>query len=481
MNTFAHQLGRLTPHQRQLLSERLHLAPSSSETLTAYITGTIDDTQTLRTALLKQLPAHMVPTRFEVLDQMPTLPNGKIDVRALSSSPSQALTTQQGASGARTDFHQPITASPTNTPDSARLGPRLDEVRALWSRLLGGVVVEPDSNFFELGGHSLLVIEMVDALADATGTRLKVADVFRDPTPCGVANRLASASVERLPVNVIHLFPIQPEGDTPPVFVIQPDFFSGILCDAVGTDRPIVGLRAVGHRTDGNVDRWPTLTDLAEEMVQEIGATWPNGPYLIAGYSFGAVIAVEVARLLEARSLPVERLILFDPTPWNVYRNGPICLQLRTCSEPVIGMSFPRAFGKWLLDNNPCSPKPYRRLGRILWNTPKRYVLQQLGKRRRDRGAPFTTRQMEADSDYERFRLFFQHRPLPVAAPVLFFNAREPETDAAALWAPFFKGPLDVHQIPNLHLHLAGSPETRQQIVERLREELAPAPPGTAE
>ena len=53
-------------------------------------------------------------------------------------------------------------------------------------------------------------------------------------------------------------------------------------------ERPVYGLRGVSLRPEGNRGRWRTMTDLGEDLVQEIRRRFPDETCIMAGYSFGA-------------------------------------------------------------------------------------------------------------------------------------------------------------------------------------------------
>ena len=64
------------------------------------------------------------------------------------------------------------------------------------------------------------------------------------------------------------------------------------------------------------------MTGLAADLVQEIRRRFPEGSCIVAGYSFGASMAIEAVRLMEARGIPVHRLYLIAPMPADFYRLG---------------------------------------------------------------------------------------------------------------------------------------------------------------
>ena len=68
----------------------------------------------------------------------------------------------------------------------------------------------------------------------------------------------------------------------------------------------------------------------------------------------------------------------------------------------------------------------------------------------------------------DRFRLHSRYRPGIVTTPTVVFNAREPETDAAATWRPYFAGPFTVHEIPDPHLDEGSVEAARERILHHL-------------
>jgi amino acid adenylation domain-containing protein/thioester reductase-like protein len=126
----------------------------------------------LRRQMEVELPSHMVPNAFVVMEQFPLSVNGKLDRRRLPSPGVGAY--------ANTEFEKPQ-------------GP-LEEVLAdVWKELLRMDRVGRTDNFFALGGHSLLIIEMLRKL-HGRGVSAEVRDVFSNP----ILSSLASAVAEKV-------------------------------------------------------------------------------------------------------------------------------------------------------------------------------------------------------------------------------------------------------------------------------------------
>jgi thioesterase domain-containing protein len=75
-------------------------------------------------------------------------------------------------------------------------------------------------------------------------------------------------------------------------------------------DQPFFALQARG--VDGTTELHHSIEDMARAYVEEIRAMRPHGPYFLAGYSGGGVVAFEMAQQLEALGEEVPLLVFFD-------------------------------------------------------------------------------------------------------------------------------------------------------------------------
>jgi len=397
--------------------------------------------------LERRLPAYMVPTRLVVLEELPRLPNGKIDRGRLVE----------------------LELEPEHRVGGADAATTLREATliAIWEGLLGVRGIGPDDNFFTVGGHSLLAVELVLVIERDLGVVLPPVEVFANPTVRRLAARIDDDSGVESPV-FDHLFPIQPGGEGDPFIVAIPHFFADLFADRFRGERPVYGLRGVGHRPEGNLGRWRTMTELGRELVDEIGHRFPDRRLIMAGYSFGASMAVEAVRIMEQRGIPVHRLLLIAPMPFDIARVGPLRLQIDDLDRPVDELTSAEAVGRWLRANSPLTLAPYRRLWRRVAVEGWRRWLCHVGRLRRALGMPLTERILWADVRVDRFRLHASYRPGPVRTPAVIFNAVEPSTDAAATWRAVFAGPLTVVDTPDPHLDDDSVEAARRVILDHL-------------
>jgi acyl-coenzyme A synthetase/AMP-(fatty) acid ligase len=140
-------------------------ASSGEPLIVAYLVDSRVDHDSVREALLARLPEYMVPAAFVDLPELPVLPNGKLDRRALP---------------------EPTLAAPAG----ALIAPRNDTeqmVAGIFAEALGQGVVSVTDNFFDLGGHSLLASRIMLQLRGRTGLTLPLRTLFEHPTVAGLA------------------------------------------------------------------------------------------------------------------------------------------------------------------------------------------------------------------------------------------------------------------------------------------------------
>jgi thioesterase domain-containing protein len=75
-------------------------------------------------------------------------------------------------------------------------------------------------------------------------------------------------------------------------------------------EQPVYGLQAKG--LNGVEDPLNNIEDIAAHYIAAIRQQNPNGPYALAGYSFGGIIAWEMAKQLQAMGKEVKMLAMFD-------------------------------------------------------------------------------------------------------------------------------------------------------------------------
>jgi thioesterase domain-containing protein/acyl carrier protein len=278
----------------------------------------------LRAFLETKLPDFMLPSVFVGAENLPQTPSGKVDRRALSSR--RLVEVDAGA---------PFVAPRT----------RLEETLArVWESALGRERVGVHDNFFEIGGHSLLAAQVMFAVGEAVGVQLPLRALFESPTVSRLAERVEAAEDYRPPEGggidaeppqspdtsnqfllamgqssarqsqSSRLVPLQPHGVKRPFFCVHPisgdSFCYQELANELGTDRPFYALQArgIGDETAPRT----RVEEMAFDYACEIRLLQPEGPYLVGGWSFGGLVAFEIARQLRSEGLEVACVALLD-------------------------------------------------------------------------------------------------------------------------------------------------------------------------
>ena len=243
-----------------------------------------------RTNLRTTVPDYMVPDNFIVIDAMPLTPNGKVDKRTLAAQEMETVQHVQYMAP-RTDVEQ--------------------LVADIWREFLGIEQVGIRDNFFELGGHSLIAVQVMARIEKETGKRLPLAILFENST---VEKLSLMLEMDGRSITWDSLVPIKPTGNKIPIYIVHGAGLNVLLFNTLAkhmdADQPVYGLQAKGlNGVDVPLNR---MEDIAAHYISAIRAQNPDGPYALAGYSFGGIIAYEMARQLETLGKEVRMLGMFD-------------------------------------------------------------------------------------------------------------------------------------------------------------------------
>jgi amino acid adenylation domain-containing protein len=129
-------------------------------------------TRELREFVQQQLPQHMMPAAFVLLDALPLTSNGKVDRRALPAPDC-------------TQRHQDDQFVAPHTPTEL-------SIANIWKQVLGLQQVGIHDNFFELGGHSLLAVQIISRIRETFVVDLPLSCLFESSTIAGLSQAIAS-------------------------------------------------------------------------------------------------------------------------------------------------------------------------------------------------------------------------------------------------------------------------------------------------
>ncbi|WP_326764408.1 amino acid adenylation domain-containing protein [Streptomyces sp. NBC_01591] len=282
----------------------------------------------VRAHAAQQLPAHLVPSLWARIDEMPLTRHGKVDRAALPDP------------------------GPTGEPAAHRAPrtPRERELCALFGTVLGVPAVGPDTDFFQAGGHSLTALRLKSKIETVLGVRIPVSALFDAPTPAGLAARLdappsANRPAPRMPLrptrarpgsattsdephhnSLEHVLTLRTGSNRTPLICVHPGL--GIswsyvnLLPHLDPARPVHTLQSPALLT--GVGQLPsTMGEMADLYLSSVRELQPHGPYLLLGRSFGGPLVHELAVRLRRAGEEVRMLAVVDamPMPDEIRRN----------------------------------------------------------------------------------------------------------------------------------------------------------------
>lgn len=272
--------------------------------LAAYVLCKSDDfdADQLLNSLREQLPSYMVPSYLLRIDALPLSANGKVNRGALPD-PSVAIRQKKHV--------------PPESDTEQRLA-------LIWQSILNKSDVSRHDNFFELGGTSFSVVRILAAVDEQFDVSLPMQTLLRHPELAEFAARIDGYQ-NRSPQNR------SPQNRSPEESVLVP------LSPAASAGAPIVWFHpsggtvfcyqdiakmlgdeygAIGVQATGKLEENLSLEDLVSKYLSEVDQNIGTGPCLLAGWSFGGVLAYQAAAARIARGQRVDALIMVDaPAP----------------------------------------------------------------------------------------------------------------------------------------------------------------------
>lgn len=183
----------------------------------------------------------------------------------------------------------------------------------IWQEVLGVKGLTQQDNFFDLGGTSLAALQLLASLQRYCQSELTLSLLYDSPTVGGLLEAVSRQLTAR-PSDSLRLLTETRTG--PALFLIHGFGGSAMelrpLARSLRLGAPVYGIEARGFRSDeAPQDR---VEDMARTYLADIRVRQPHGPYRMMGYSFGGLVAYEMARTLEQAGEPVTLVALMDST-----------------------------------------------------------------------------------------------------------------------------------------------------------------------
>jgi len=296
INGFRVELGEIESvlNSNEAVRNAVVLAKNSTEEKKQLIAYVVPNGKFVKEAVISylkaKLPDYMIPALWMELDKLPLTSNGKIDRNSLPAFEETSLL--------NSFFSTPAIETEKT-------------LATIWQECIGLDKVGIDDNFFALGGHSLMAVQILSKFEKKTGKSFELAVLFKYPDIRSLARFIDNDKKELIYQSLV---PIKPSGNKTPLYIIHGEGLNVLnfsnLAIYMDKERPIFGLQAKG--LNGIDEPFDSLAQIARSYLNEIIQHNPSGPYLLAGYSFGGYVAVEVQKQMTTMGKAVKMLIMFD-------------------------------------------------------------------------------------------------------------------------------------------------------------------------
>ena len=228
----------------------------------------------LRKHLSTRVQPYMVPTEFAFYTTLPLTSRGKVNRAALQT---------------------PRKPTPTHM-EKVLPGDTLEgSLAQLWYSLFplareAGV----DATFDSLGGDSLHAIKLQLGVEELTGQRIAFSTFMLDPTLPGLCRTVKATKSEGSPTVLV----LRREGKRLPLFCLYGAGGDSAhyvkLSKVIGDDQPMYAVRSPTIRNPQELP--PSIEEAARQAAAAIREVYPRGPVGLLGYSWGGLLAFEIAR-----------------------------------------------------------------------------------------------------------------------------------------------------------------------------------------
>jgi acetoacetyl-CoA synthetase len=210
-------------------------------------------------------------------------------------------------------------SSSDRSAGSATASPMVEMLIPIWQRLLQRPFVGIEDNFFDIGGNIQSADMLFAEIARECGREVPTATIFHAPTIAALASMLEQPAIRPFSPFIR----LKGGKEHPPILITHGlggrARFSE-LAKHIHTAHPIYGVQARG--IDGREEPFDRIEDMAEFYLEALKELQPEGPYLLIGYSFGGLVALEMAQRLSDDGKEIGLLVLVDAYPHPSQMSG---------------------------------------------------------------------------------------------------------------------------------------------------------------
>lgn len=245
-------------------------------------------TQELRQHVKGLLPFYMRPSTYTFMQQLPLNVNGKVDRKSLALTPIPGVHKDE---------------LPRTATEKA--------LSRIWADVLKQETVGVEDDFFALGGHSFLAVHLMAEIARYSGRNLGLDRIFEYSTPREMARLLDQQGTDAARAALVCMN--KGSDDLAPLYVTYP-VGGNILCyldlsRSLSRRKAFYAIQALA----GEELQRTTIEEIAASSLRLIKKRDRHGRYELGGWSFGGMVAFEMAQQATAAGDPPAALYLLDP------------------------------------------------------------------------------------------------------------------------------------------------------------------------
>lgn len=241
----------------------------------------------LKDYLRHKLPKYMLPTHYVQMDKLPVNINGKVDRRALAELEVS---------------HDTHYIPPSNLQEK--------KICQLWQDVLSIDKVGIEDDFFQIGGDSLKLLTLISRMKTLLDIEITITDFFKNKTIKNILHHLQQKS--HTPKKKSIVIPLNNYRSKEKLFLfhtargsaeVYSEYASFLPCKTYGIESYNI---YASEKIVSNIDK--LIAYYAHSIAKYIK---PHDIVYLGGWSFGGILAYEVAELL-LKTHNVKGIILFD-------------------------------------------------------------------------------------------------------------------------------------------------------------------------
>jgi thioesterase domain-containing protein/acyl carrier protein len=341
------------------------------------------------------------------------------------------------------------------------------QLAQIWEEVLDLHTISVTSNFFDLGGSSLAAMTLLIRVQEQFQQELPLNALFETATVEEIAGILRRESDTRSQSPLVAL---QAQGTRPPFFCVHAVGGSPLsyieLARALGVEQSFYGFEARG--LNGGAEPIETIEEMAAYYLEALRDRQPRGPYALGGWSFGGIVAFEMAQQLQNQGQEVALLALLDsPAPGAITDFHPAEHATKLLADLTLDLISTR---RHLTAEE--RDVIYNELSGLDSDAQLHYVLE------RARDANVLPRNAGVDRIRYLQRIFrsnlialSKYSPQTYAKSIVLFRAgdvTEQVSGSALGWQHLSAKPVEIHVIPGNHYTMLARPNV-QVLADELR------------